>query len=184
MEGGYQGKWEKRWHPLRQEWVVYAAHRNNRPWSFDRKNHSREAPTFDPGCYLCPGNHRISGQQNPDYKQVYIFENDHPVVGMQAPALPAYHDHHGFYRKGEAKGIAKVVCYDPRHNVTLTDMDVKDIAAVFRALRDEMIFFSSIPLYNQSSSLKTKVKLWVSPIPIRTARSMPQILFSTCFVKS
>ncbi len=145
MEGGYQGKWEKRWHPLRQEWVVYAAHRNNRPWSFDRKNHSREAPSFDPGCYLCPGNHRISGQQNPDYKQVYIFENDHPVVGMQAPALPAYHDHHGFYRKGEAKGIAKVVCYDPRHNVTLTDMDVKDIAAVFRALRDEMIFFQQHP---------------------------------------
>lgn len=138
---GYEGKWEKRWHPLRQEWVVYAAHRNNRPWGFDRKESNLSAPAYDPGCYLCPGNTRISGQHNPDYQHVYIFDNDHPVVGMQAPALFSYDDHGGIYRKEEAKGIAKVVCYDPRHNVTLTDMEVEHIAKVFMALREEMIFF-------------------------------------------
>lgn len=142
---GYEGKWEKRWHPLRQEWVVYAAHRNHRPWSFERRGQAAQAPAYDPGCYLCPGNPRVSGKQNPHYPHVYIFENDHPVVGLHAPALPPYEDHDGVYKKGEARGIAKVVCYDPRHNVTLTDMEVQDIAAVFMALREEMKFFMTHP---------------------------------------
>src|SRR5678816_4743719 len=81
------GNWEKRWHPLRREWVVYAAHRNSRPWSFDKKESVIDAPEFDPGCYLCPGNRRISGKQNPDYADVFIFENDHPVVGLNSPCL-------------------------------------------------------------------------------------------------
>ena len=28
----FAGQWERRWHPLRREWVVYSAHRNQRPW--------------------------------------------------------------------------------------------------------------------------------------------------------
>ncbi len=141
QQGSWAGKWEKRWHPLRQEWVVYAAHRNSRPWNFEITEKVVGLPEFDPGCYLCPGNTRISGQQNPDYKGVFIFENDHPVVGLQAPDIDK-DDHQGLYKKQSAKGIAKVVCYDPRHHVTLTDLDVGAIASVFMALRDEMVFFA------------------------------------------
>lgn len=144
-EGGFEGKWEKRWHPLRQEWVVYAAHRNNRPWNFDIRKSAQTFPAYDEGCYLCPGNTRISGIRNPDYKQVYIFENDHPVVGMHAPDISSYDTHAGLYRKAEARGISKVVCFDPRHNVTLTEMEVEDIATVFRALRGEMKSFLQHP---------------------------------------
>jgi len=25
--------WEQRWHPLRDEWVLVAAHRQSRPWT-------------------------------------------------------------------------------------------------------------------------------------------------------
>ncbi|HLO81137.1 MAG TPA: galactose-1-phosphate uridylyltransferase [Chitinophagaceae bacterium] len=139
--GNWEGKWEKRWHPLRQEWVVYAAHRNSRPWNFDIIEKKSELPAFDAGCYLCPGNTRVSGRQNPDYKHVYIFENDHPVVGMNAPDPGVVDLHGGLYKRSGARGIAKVVCYDPRHNVTLTDLDVDSIASVFLALRDEMVFF-------------------------------------------
>jgi len=137
------GNWEKRWHPLRREWVVYAAHRNSRPWSFDKKESVIDAPEFDPGCYLCPGNRRISGKQNPDYADVFIFENDHPVVGLNSPSIPAdlQSMHDDLYKRSKAGGIAKVVCYDPRHNVTLNDISVDKVATVYRALRDEMIFF-------------------------------------------
>lgn len=138
------GQWEKRWHPLRREWVVYAAHRNNRPWNFEIKNRSITAPAFDPGCYLCPGNARISGKRNPDPYDVFIFENDHPVVGLQAPVIPEEFQT-GLYRKQSATGIAKVVCYDPRHNVTLNDVSTEQVAKVFRALRDEMVFFAAHP---------------------------------------
>jgi UDPglucose--hexose-1-phosphate uridylyltransferase len=137
------GKWEKRWHPLRREWVVYAAHRNERPWTFDKKESVITAPEYDPKCYLCPRNTRISGIQNPDYKDVFVFENDHPVVGLNAPYIPdelrTLHD--GLYKKSEACGIAKVLCYDPRHHVTLNDISTDKVANVFKALRSEMIFF-------------------------------------------
>jgi UDPglucose--hexose-1-phosphate uridylyltransferase len=137
------GHWEKRWHPLRREWVVYAAHRNTRPWNFDKKESISAAPDYDPGCYLCPRNKRISGIQNPDYKDVFVFENDHPVVGLNAPSIPekflSLHD--GLYKRSEAGGIAKVVCYDPRHHVTLNDISVEEVTGVFKALRSEMNLF-------------------------------------------
>jgi galactose-1-phosphate uridylyltransferase len=85
----FEGKWEKRWHPLREEWVVYAAHRNSRPWTTGTHAAApRQVPAYDPGCYLCPGNARIHGARNPDYRDVYIFDNDHPVVGLHAPDIP------------------------------------------------------------------------------------------------
>jgi UDPglucose--hexose-1-phosphate uridylyltransferase len=138
------GNWEKRWHPLRREWVVYAAHRNSRPWNFEKKESVITAPEYDPNCYLCPGNKRISGKKNPDYADVFIFENDHPVVGLNSPAIPEeFQDQHdGLYKRSRAGGIAKVVCYDPRHNVTLNDISVDKVANVFRSLRKEMIFFN------------------------------------------
>ena len=143
-DDSYVGKWEKRWHPLRREWIVYAAHRNNRPWNFDLVKSLHTAPDYDPKCYLCPGNARISGKQNPSYSDVFIFENDHPVVGLNVPIVELSHPG-DLYRKESATGIAKVVCYDPRHNVTLTDLDTASIAKVFMALRDEMIFFRNHP---------------------------------------
>lgn len=137
------GNWEKRWHPLRREWVVYAAHRNNRPWNFDKKESTISSPEYDPGCYLCPGNKRVNGIENPRYEHVFIFNNDHPVVGLNAPAIPDEYQsqHDGLYKKAEACGIAKVVCYDPRHNVTLNDISTDKVALVFKSLKDEMIFF-------------------------------------------
>jgi UDPglucose--hexose-1-phosphate uridylyltransferase len=137
------GNWEKRWHPLRREWVVYAAHRNSRPWNFERKKSIINAPVYDPGCYLCPGNKRVSGILNPAYADVFVFENDHPVVGLNSPVIPDEYQnrHEGLYKKGEACGIARVVCFDPRHNITLNDLRVEKVALVFSALREQMIFF-------------------------------------------
>ena len=139
----YEDKWEKRWHPLRREWVVYAAHRNYRPWNFEIREERKIVPEYDPSCYLCPGNTRISGLKNPDYKDVFVFENDHQVVGLHSPLIHESFTgrHDGLYRRGKAEGIARVVCYDPRHNITLSDLDVEQVAKVFRVLKEEMIFF-------------------------------------------
>ena len=147
MTHQHQGNWEKRWHPLRREWVVYAAHRNTRPWNFAARQQTVSDLEYDPGCYLCPGNKRVNGDVNPEYKEIYIFENDHPVVGLNAPN-PETDDlsrYDGLYRKAKAQGIAKVVCYDPRHNVTLSDVHPKQVTAVFKALREEMKFFREHP---------------------------------------
>lgn len=141
----HAGKWEKRWHPLKQGWVVYAAHRNHRPWTVSKNNTQQDSTQeYDAGCYLCPGNTRVSGKVNPLYTDIYVFENDHPVVGMQAPEVSQGHHYqdYGLYQKAKAGGIAKVVCYDPRHNITLSEAGVDTIFKVLKAWQKEMIEFS------------------------------------------
>jgi UDPglucose--hexose-1-phosphate uridylyltransferase len=158
----HEGKWEKRWHPLRGEWVVYAAHRNSRPWTTG-KNQATAAsvPEYDPTCYLCPTNPRVHGTQNPDYKDVYIFDNDHPVVGSKAPIIPEDQKvtGNGLYRREKAEGVARVVCYDPRHNVTLSDVPEEQIARVFAAWREQMKEFLANPAIRYALIFENKGEL-------------------------
>jgi UDPglucose--hexose-1-phosphate uridylyltransferase len=115
------GIWEERWHPLREEWVIVAAHRQDRPWSGETVPHEQQSiPRYLPDCYLCPGNPRISGQVNPDYDGVFVFDNDHPCVGLNAPTELAPTT--GIYQSRPAQGIARVVCYTPRHDLSLAQL--------------------------------------------------------------
>src|SRR6266516_8137164 len=78
--------WEERWHPLREEWVIVAAHRQDRPWSGKTVQHEEDLlPDYVPDCYLCPGNQRVSGKVNGNYTQTFVFDNDHPSVSLNAP---------------------------------------------------------------------------------------------------
>ncbi|HEY0656385.1 MAG TPA: galactose-1-phosphate uridylyltransferase [Chryseosolibacter sp.] len=144
MSNPYQGKWEKRWHPLREEWVVYSAHRNSRPWHGADRIQPTKAEAYDPTCYLCPGNKRVHGASNPVYKDVFIFENDHPVVGMNSPEVedPTTSQLH---IKGRASGVAKVICYDPRHNTSLSEMSLDKVQNVFKAFQNETILLDKNP---------------------------------------
>jgi UDPglucose--hexose-1-phosphate uridylyltransferase len=142
-ENSFQGKWEQRWHPLRREWVVYSAHRDNRPWHGKREKDAVSAPAYDPACYLCPGNKRVHGHSNPSYHDIHIFDNDHPVVGPDAPE--ARNVSSGLYRVSRADGLARVVCYDPRHNVTLTDVPPAKAVKVFKTWREQTKEFARTP---------------------------------------
>jgi UDPglucose--hexose-1-phosphate uridylyltransferase len=128
--------WEERFHPLRQEWVIVAAHRQNRPWSGRVVDPSEAAlPHYLPDCYLCPGNARVSGASNPPYSGVFVFDNDHPSVGPKAPTdLPAPA---GIYRVQPAQGIARVVCYSPRHDLSLAELELTQIVALLREWQEQ-----------------------------------------------
>ena len=141
------GKWEKRWHPIFEQWVVYAAHRNTRPWSFERAKESvSETKTaHDPTCYLCPCNARIHGAENPDYKGVFVFDNDHPVVGMDAPVLAKAEMHQGLYLKASAKGVARVICYHDRHDLSMSTIPTTAVEEVFLTLQQQTIELSRKP---------------------------------------
>jgi UDPglucose--hexose-1-phosphate uridylyltransferase len=124
-----RGVWEERWHPLREEWVIVAAHRQGRPWIGQMVESPQEQPpAYLPDCYLCPGNTRISGAVNPPYTGVYVFDNDHPCVGPDAPTAPAQPPPP--YRVQRAEGVARVICYSPRHDLTVAEMTVPEIAAI------------------------------------------------------
>jgi len=126
--------WEQRWHPLRREWVVVSSHRNERPWQGERVAEVPQAlPAYAPDCYLCPGNVRVSGRRNERYTGVFVFDNDHPCVGPEAPkelATPP-----GIYRNGPAAGCARVVCFTPRHDLTLAQLPESECLDLLEALQ-------------------------------------------------
>ena len=128
--------WEERWHPLREEWVVIAAHRQDRPWSGETLDvEEKVLPEYVDDCYLCPGNQRISGKINPDYAQIYVFDNDHPSVDFNAPENEAPRS--TFYNARPACGISRVVCYSPRHDLTLAELSVAEIAALMNDWQEQ-----------------------------------------------
>ncbi len=139
------GLWEQRWHPLRREWVIVAAHRQDRPWLGEKVVAERKAslPAYDKGCTFCPGNARVSGKRNAAYQGAYVFDNDHPCVGAEAPLdiEPAP----GIYRNQPARGIARVVCFTPRHDLTLAEMEVEAIDAVLRTWQEQYRELSKVP---------------------------------------
>jgi UDPglucose--hexose-1-phosphate uridylyltransferase len=131
-----RGRWEERWHPLREEWVIIAAHRQSRPWQGQTVNTPQEnVPEYAPDCYLCPGNARSSGKANPDYRDIYVFDNDHPCVGADAPA--ALQQAPSPYQSRRADGIARVICYSPRHDLTLSRMSLRDVRALVETWQRE-----------------------------------------------
>ena len=129
------GMWEERWHPLREEWVIVAAHRQHRPWIGQTVSAiPPRDPVYDPQCYLCPGNSRVSGHTNPNYVGVYVFDNDHPCVGALAPepVMPVFP-----YKARRADGIARVVCFSPQHNQTVAELPVSTIADVVQVWQQQ-----------------------------------------------
>lgn len=124
--------WEQRWHPLRREWVVVAAHRQDRPWLGEREKPPATAPlpAHDPNCTFCPRNARVSGAVNPDYRGVFVFDNDRPCVGADAPRqLPP--PPRG-YASRPATGVARVVCFSERHDKALHQLGVDGVDEVLR----------------------------------------------------
>jgi UDPglucose--hexose-1-phosphate uridylyltransferase len=130
------GSWEQRWHPLREEWVIVAGHRQQRPWIGKTvAAAAAELPAYDPTCYLCPGNARVGGAVNDRYVTTFVFDNDHPCVGVDAPrevAVPPPP-----YRASPAVGVARVVCFSPRHDLTLAEMPATAIAEVADVWRNQ-----------------------------------------------
>jgi UDPglucose--hexose-1-phosphate uridylyltransferase len=125
----------RRFNPLRGEWVVVSPGRNERPWQ-GRVDPVDEEPqvAHDPECYLCPGNARAGGVRNPDYTSTFAFDNDFPALASSAAddgstGRPASAGPDLLIAEAE-RGICRVVCFSPRHDLTLARMDISAIRAV------------------------------------------------------
>ena len=128
--------WEQRWHPLREEWILFTGHRAGRPWVGETKApETADKPRYDLDCYLCPGNARVSGR-NPDYSGVYVFPNDLPTFSNEAPDARSDDD---LYRVRPARGAAEVICYHPDHSKTFADLNLDEAIAVVCAWRERYV---------------------------------------------
>lgn len=128
--------WEQRYHPLRDEWVVVAAHRQNRPWIGETVTHRpAPLPSYVADCTFCPGNARVSGALNAAYEDVYVFDNDAPCVGPNAPEPEPPPS--PVFQNRPARGLARVVCYSPRHDLTLAELSLDEVTRLVEVWQEQ-----------------------------------------------
>ena len=134
----------RRFNPLTKEWVLVSPHRAQRPWQGQmERSAGDQLESYDPGCYLCPGNARASGARNPPYTGAFVFDNDFAALKPETPA--------GEFREKELliaqseMGRCRVVCFSPRHDLTLARMRVEDIERVVETWAEEFSALSSVP---------------------------------------
>src|SRR5262249_31967497 len=111
----------RRFNSLLRDWVLVSPHRTQRPWQ-GRTEDTPPAniPQYDSSCYMCPGNQRATGAENPEYKNAFVFDNDFPALLPDTPN-ETLNVHKLFVAQGET-GICRVVCFSPRHDLTLSQM--------------------------------------------------------------
>jgi UDPglucose--hexose-1-phosphate uridylyltransferase len=122
----------RRWNALTDEWTLVSPHRAKRPWQGQVEPTAAESrPDYDPTCYLCPRNARAGGKSNPDYSSVYVFDNDFPALLTDGPDEVA--DRQGLLRAESERGVCRVVCYSPRHDLTLARLNQPAVRQVVDA---------------------------------------------------
>jgi UDPglucose--hexose-1-phosphate uridylyltransferase len=127
----------RRYNPLLDEWVLCSPHRLERPWQGQVESQaSVERLRYDPSCYLCPGNRRANGATNPAYTSTFVFDNDFPALlpDMVGAAPPVEDD---LLLARTTRGTCRVLCFSPRHDLTLADMEIPGIRAVVDAWAEE-----------------------------------------------
>ena len=137
----------RRYNPLTQEWILVSPHRTRRPWQGQvEKAATGVKPEYDPSCYMCPGNKRASGTRNPDYKSTFVFDNDFAALLADTPVSTLSHE--GLLVARSERGLCRVVCFSPRHDLTLAQMDVAGIRQVIQVWSEQYLELGAFPFIN------------------------------------
>lgn len=119
----------RRFNALTGEWILVSPQRTNRPWQGSVEEAPEEKiPPYDPKCYLCPGNERAGGAKNPKYKKTFVFTNDFSALLEDIPTQSL--EEKNLFKTNTERGKCKVICFSPRHDLTLALMENADIKEV------------------------------------------------------
>lgn len=158
----------RRWNPLTDSWLLCSPHRAKRPWlGQNEETGKEEKPEYDAQCYLCPTNARAGGQlKNPAYDSTYVFPNDFPAVKQ---TQPAYNDEaknstedsirdlaSNLLKVEGVRGQCKVVCFSPKHNLTMAEMDTDSIAKVIDTWSSEYVELGKLDYINYVQIFENK----------------------------
>jgi UDPglucose--hexose-1-phosphate uridylyltransferase len=128
----------RRYNPLTREWVLVSPHRAKRPWLGQvEKTPAENLPPYDPTCYLCPGNERAGGLRNPQYTSTFTFDNDFAALLPHSPSSLLPHSNSPLFRVEPTPGICRVICFSPRHDLTLPELSLVEVEAVIRTWTEE-----------------------------------------------
>lgn len=126
----------RRYNPLTGEWVLVSPHRTKRPWQ--GKTEVAEInlkPTYDPSCYLCPGNKRAGDAVNQQYENTFVFTNDFSALLPETQMITD--DSDPLFKSESVKGISKVICFSPNHSLTIPEMEIAQIIKIIETWSSE-----------------------------------------------
>jgi UDPglucose--hexose-1-phosphate uridylyltransferase len=139
----------RRWNPLTNEWVLVSPHRAGRPWQGQlEKVPARREPEYDPSCYLCPGNSRAGGVVNPSYPSTFVFDNDFAALKPGVPRDRLDVEDRGLLVAEGEPGLCRVICFSPRHDLTLSTMQSSDIENVIHTWTAQFRELGQMPEIN------------------------------------
>ena len=119
----------RRFNPLTGDWLLVSPQRTQRPWQGKvEKTALEKRPSYDPKCYLCPGNIRANQQINPQYTSTFVFDNDFPAL-LKSPSNSAPSSSY-LFQSSQVQGTCRVICFSPRHDITLAEMNHEEIVHV------------------------------------------------------
>jgi UDPglucose--hexose-1-phosphate uridylyltransferase len=145
----------RRYNPLTGEWVLVSPHRAKRPWQGQKEKIQESIlPEYDPECYLCPGNVRAGGAKNPEYRETFVFVNDFSAMKYDTPT-GKYKDREIFSAEAE-KGLCKVVCFSPKHNLSIPELEISEIKKIVNVWQKEYNEIGSLDYINYVQIFENK----------------------------
>jgi len=154
MNTNLQDYSHKRFNILTGEWVLVSPHRAKRPWQGQNEEISNQKqPTHDSSCYLCAGNTRVNGEENPKYEDVFVFTNDFAALQTTSPKFAV---NEGLFKAESEQGICKVVCFSPDHSKSLANMSVENINKVVKTWQNQYTELGSNNMINYVQIFENK----------------------------
>jgi UDPglucose--hexose-1-phosphate uridylyltransferase len=134
----------KRRNPLTGQWVIVSPRRLDRPWRGQTLDPEPGIlPRYDPTCYLCPGNLRAGGSVNPPYPGTFVFDNDFP--GLRPDPTSGHYLENDLFEARSERGLCRVLCFDPRHDLTLPKMEPESVVGVVTAWVRQSVELNAVP---------------------------------------
>lgn len=151
----WTGTPHRRFNPLDGRWVLVSPHRTDRPWQGEITRAQRPAlPQYDPQCYLCPGNARAGGAHNPPYDGTYVFDNDYPA--LLGGDVAGGRDEDGLFVAQPERGRCRVICFSPRHDLSLGRLSPARIARIVDCWADECAQLASLPFVRAVTAFENR----------------------------
>jgi len=164
----------RRQNALTGDWVLVSPHRTDRPWQGQVEKTAPETrPAYDPACYLCPGNQRAGSQTNPSYQSTFVFTNDFAALKPDSPEL--YTPGQPTMLAKSVRGTCRVICFSPRHDLTLPEMDLPAIREVVDLWADQTLELGKIYYWVQIFENKGSLMGSSNPHPHGQIWAMDQL---------